>query len=58
MNLGLSGNLTRAFINSPLTPLLLLVALIVGSLALYSVPRDEEPHISVPMVDILVTANG
>jgi len=58
MKLGLSGYLTRAFINSPLTPLLLLVALIVGSLALYSVPREEEPQISVPMVDILVSANG
>ncbi len=58
MKLGISGHLTRAFINSPLTPLLLLAALIVGSLALLSLPREEEPQISVPMVDILVTANG
>jgi multidrug efflux pump subunit AcrB len=58
MTLGLSGHLTRAFIKSPLTPLLLLAALIVGGLALYVLPREEEPQISVPMVDILVTANG
>ena len=58
MKLGLSGFLTRAFIQSPLTPLLLLAALIVGGIALIALPREEEPQISVPMVDILVTANG
>ena len=58
MKLGLSGILTRTFINSPLTPLLLLAALIAGALAVFSLPREEEPQISVPMVDILVSANG
>lgn len=57
-NLGISGVLTRAFIDSPLTPLLLLAALLVGLIALKSLPREEEPQISVPMVDILVTTNG
>ena len=54
MKLGLSGDLTRAFISSPLTPLLLLAALIVGAIALVALPREEEPQISVPMVDIVV----
>ncbi|RBP10559.1 multidrug efflux pump subunit AcrB [Roseiarcus fermentans] len=58
MNLGISGTLTRAFINSPLTPLLLLASLVAGMIALTSLPREEEPQISVPMVDILVQANG
>jgi multidrug efflux pump subunit AcrB len=58
MKLGLSGILTRTFINSPLTPLLLLAALVAGALAVFSLPREEEPQISVPMVDILVSANG
>jgi multidrug efflux pump subunit AcrB len=58
MKLGLSGHLTRTFIGSPLTPLLLLAAIIVGSIALVALPREEEPQISVPMVDIVVTANG
>jgi multidrug efflux pump subunit AcrB len=58
MKLGLSGVLTRAFINSPLTPLLLLAALVAGALAVFSLPREEEPQISVPMVDILVAADG
>ncbi|AXS40554.1 efflux RND transporter permease subunit [Breoghania sp. L-A4] len=58
MNLGLSGALTRAFITSPLTPLLLFAALVLGTLALVTLPREEEPQISVPMVDILVRADG
>ncbi len=58
MKLGISGNLTRAFIGSPLTPLLLAAAIVVGLLALVSLPREEEPQISVPLVDIHVTANG
>ena len=58
MNLGLSGRLTRATIRSPLTPLILLAAIAVGLLALVSIPREEEPQISVPMVDIMVGAPG
>jgi multidrug efflux pump subunit AcrB len=58
MKLGLSGALTRRFIKSPLTPLLLLAALAAGAIALVSLPREEEPQISVPMVDIMVTTNG
>jgi len=58
MKLGLAGFLTRLFIASPLTPLLLLAGVILGGLALMTLPREEEPQISVPMVDILVTANG
>ena len=58
MKLGLSGILTRTFINSPLTPLLLIAALIAGGIAVASLPREEEPQISVPMVDIIIPANG
>ena len=58
MNLGLSGRLTQATIRSPLTPLFLLAALAVGLLALLTIPREEEPQISVPMVDIRVNADG
>jgi len=58
MKLGLSGNLTRAFIGSPLTPLLLMASIAVGLLALMVIPREEEPQISVPMVDIMVRADG
>lgn len=58
MKLGISGHITKAFITSPLTPLLLLASLVVGMVALVMLPREEEPQISVPMVDIMVSANG
>ena len=58
MNLGIAGSLTKKFINSPLTPLFLLAAFLVGMVALVTLPREEEPQISVPMVDIHVRANG
>ncbi|MFG1401849.1 efflux RND transporter permease subunit [Xanthobacter sediminis] len=58
MKLGIAGTLTRLFISSPLTPLLLMAAFAFGIIALVTLPREEEPQISVPMVDIHVTANG
>jgi multidrug efflux pump subunit AcrB len=58
MKLGIAGHLTRAFITSSLTPLFLLAALALGLIALVTLPREEEPQISVPMVDIHVEANG
>jgi len=57
-HLGLSGRLTQATIRSPLTPLFLMAALAVGLLALLTIAREEEPQISVPMVDIRVNADG
>ncbi|HHW32721.1 MAG TPA: efflux RND transporter permease subunit [Paracoccus solventivorans] len=56
--LGLAGLLTRAFIASPLTPLLLIASLAFGLIALMALPREEEPQISVPMIDIQVQAPG
>jgi len=57
-SLGISGRLTHAFIRSPLTPLLLLASIALGLIALVSLPREEEPQISVPLVDIMVNADG
>lgn len=56
--LGITGQLTRFFIRSPLTPLFLIAALAFGLVALMTLPREEEPQISVPMVDIIVAAPG
>ena len=56
--LGIAGRLTRGFISSPLTPLFLLASLAVGLIALFALPREEEPQISVPLVDIHVQAAG
>jgi len=57
-HLGVSGRIAKAFIRSPLTPLLLLASLALGAIALMTLPREEEPQISVPMVDLLVAADG
>ncbi|MGL4309082.1 MAG: efflux RND transporter permease subunit [Paracoccaceae bacterium] len=56
--LGIAGRLTNAFIGSALTPLFILAALAMGLVALVSLPREEEPQISVPMVDIHIMAPG
>ena len=56
--LGIAGRLTQAFIKSALTPLFILAALAAGMLAVISLPREEEPQISVPLVDIHVQAQG
>ncbi len=56
--LGMAGRLTATFIRSALTPLLLLASIAVGAVAMMSLAREEEPQISVPMVDVLVQADG
>lgn len=56
--LGIAGHLTRTFIKSPLTPLFLLAAFAFGLVAILTLPREEEPQISVPMVDVIVEAPG
>ena len=56
--LGPAGRLARAFIHSKLTPLLLVASVGVGAFALYRLPREEEPQIVVPMVDVFVRMPG
>ena len=56
--LGLSGRIADAFQDSKLTPLIVLAALVLGFFATSITPREEEPQIVVPMVDIFVQAPG
>ena len=56
--LGLAGAMSRTFIHSPLSPLLLLASLAMGILGLLITPRQEDPQISVPMVDVFVRYPG
>jgi multidrug efflux pump subunit AcrB len=56
--LGLAGNLARTFINSPLSPLLMAATLSIGLLGLLFTPRQEDPEISVPMIDIFLSYPG
>lgn len=55
---GLAGATARAFIASPITPLLLILSLFVGIIGLMLTPRQEDPQISVPLVDIMVSYPG
>ncbi|MEZ5536382.1 MAG: efflux RND transporter permease subunit [Thiolinea sp.] len=57
-NLGLAGQTAKTFIVSPLSLLLLLSFLVIGTLGLMITPRQEDPQISVPMADIFVLYPG
>ena len=57
-SLGLAGNMAKFFIQSPLSPLLYMAMLMLGILGLLMTPRQEDPQISVPMVDLIVQYPG
>lgn len=56
--LGIAGKLARIFINNRLTPLLIILSIAAGILATLALPREEEPQIVVPMIDVLVGYPG
>ena len=56
--LGIAGRMACTFIDSPISPLLMIVTLAIGLLGLLFTPRQEDPQISVPMVDIFVQYSG
>jgi multidrug efflux pump subunit AcrB len=58
MNEGIAGRLAKQFINSKITPLLMIAAILVGIIATFMTPREEEPQIVVPMVDIYIPYPG
>jgi len=55
---GLAGRIAHAFLDSKLTPLVIAASLGAGALALVALPREEEPQIRVPMVDVTVAWPG
>jgi multidrug efflux pump subunit AcrB len=55
---GTAGRLAAAFIDSKLTPLFLVASLALGLLAVVALPREEEPQIIVPMIDVMVQMPG
>jgi len=56
--LGLSGRIAAYFSESKLTPLFVLASIMLGVFAVATLPREEEPQIKVPMIDIFVQAPG
>ena len=57
-DLGLAGKLTKSFITSPLSIILFFAMLGAGIIGLISTPRQEDPQISVPIIDIFVNYPG
>ncbi|ADO46091.1 acriflavin resistance protein [Hydrogenobacter thermophilus TK-6] len=55
---GLAGRLANYFIDSKLTPVLVLVSLALGLFAVITTPKEEEPQIVVPMIDIFISYPG
>jgi multidrug efflux pump subunit AcrB len=58
MKRGLAGSLAASFIESKLTPLVIAASLLIGVGAVLLLPREEEPQIVVPMVDVFVEMPG
>ncbi len=56
--LGFAGRVAAAFLESKLTPLLVVSALLLGAFAVVVTPREEEPQIKVPMIDVFVSYPG
>ena len=56
--IGLSGKIAGFFIDSKLTPLIVLASLLLGLFAVWKTPREEEPQISVPMIDVYIAYPG
>lgn len=56
--LGPAGRFAKVWIASKLTPLLITGSLLIGGFAVWKLPREEEPQIIVPMVDVMVQLPG
>ena len=56
--MGIAGRIARAFIDSKLTPLIIITSVLLGAAAIMMLPREEEPQIKVPMIDVLVSMPG
>jgi multidrug efflux pump subunit AcrB len=58
VNRGLAGKIAHAFIDSRLTPLVIVGSLLLGLFSILQTPREEEPQIVVPMLDVFVGMPG
>ena len=58
MKTGLAGRVAQTFLQSKLTPLLIVASLVAGLGGVLTTPREEEPQISVPMIDVFLAAPG
>jgi multidrug efflux pump subunit AcrB len=57
-HLGIAGRIAASFIDSKLTPLIVVASVLLGAAAVVLLPREEEPQIQVPMIDVMVAMPG
>ena len=57
-DIGFAGRVVQTFLRSKLTPLIVVASLLLGVAAVLLTPREEEPQIVVPMVDVIVPMPG
>ena len=55
---GFAGKLAEMFVHSKLTPVVILVSLLLGLASVYLTPKEEEPQITVPMIDVMIPSPG
>ncbi|HWR50371.1 MAG TPA: efflux RND transporter permease subunit [Bryobacteraceae bacterium] len=58
VKLGIAGRFAKVWIDSKLTPLVIVASLALGAFAVVKLPREEEPQIIVPMIDVFVGMPG
>jgi multidrug efflux pump subunit AcrB len=56
--MGPAGKISKFFIDSKLTPLVVIASILLGLAAVVALPREEEPQIIVPMIDVFVQMPG
>ncbi|MFY7941142.1 MAG: hypothetical protein ACOVOX_09565, partial [Burkholderiaceae bacterium] len=56
--MGISGRIAAAFQSAQITPLLALVAFLLGVFAVMVTPREEEPQINVTMANVIAPFPG
>lgn len=57
-NMGISGRIAKTFLQSQMTPLIALIAFLLGLFAVMVTPREEEPQINVTMANVFIPFPG
>jgi len=58
LSLNIAGKLARAFLKNPLTPVIAVALILMGLIAVFFTPREENPQIDVPAANVMVVYPG
>jgi len=58
LHLGFTARLVKVFLTSKLPTIFIILSLFAGAVALIATPREEDPQIKVPMIDVLIRMPG